>query len=46
MGNHAVAIHNHPTDTFVAAHEYSFITSRYASSTFGEYIKKARLEKA
>jgi len=43
--NHAVANHNHSDGEFSATHEVSFISSRYPASTFGEYIKKARLEK-
>jgi len=29
----------------VKLHAYSFITSLYPASTFGQFIKKARLEK-
>jgi len=43
--NHAVAIHNHGDGEFAATHEVSFIFSRYASSTFGEYIRAVRLKK-
>ena len=45
MGNHAVAIHKKPDVGFVKPLVLSFSVSRYPCSTFGEYIKKARLEK-
>ncbi len=46
--NRAVAIHNHSQDSaqpFVKPLVLSFSTSRYPSTTFGDFIKKARLEK-
>jgi ribosome-binding protein aMBF1 (putative translation factor) len=45
MGNHAVAIHNHPEVSFVKPLVLSFSVSRYLNSTFGQYIRKVRLEK-
>ena len=43
--NRAVTKHNHSEGPIVLPHAYSFSTSRYPSATFGECIRKARLEK-
>lgn len=45
MRNHAVAIHNHPEEALAKPLVLSFSKSRYPGTTFGEYIKRARLEK-
>jgi len=45
MENHAVANYKKPEVGFVKLFVLSLSTSRYPSSTFGEYIRKTRLEK-
>jgi len=43
--HHAVPIDKHPEEAVSRLLVLSFSTSRHSTSTFGEYIKKARLEK-
>ena len=45
MLNHANPIHNHPEKGFSKPLVLPFSTSRYPASTFGQFIRKAKLEK-